>query len=135
MNRLFKVVGFPVLLSLAAGICSASSFDFEQVNPAATYGNPSLGGTADTAYWIPLSSLSNLGSIIAGTTKIDIVPVGETCFINCNGNSTETGVASLNSPIFIAGFTTTSGSTSFLSTTLGTFNTGTGGSGDWTNTF
>ena len=135
MKRTMKAFGMTVVLALAAGVCSASSFDFELVNPRQTYGIPSGGGGVQTAVWIPLSTFGNLGTITAGTTQIDLVPVGSLCFVACTAQSAETPVSSLTNPIFIAGFTTSSGSTSFLSTSLGTFDTSGGGSGDWTNTF
>jgi hypothetical protein len=134
MKRALKVLGIITVLALAADVCSASSFVFEQVNPTQTYGTPSGGGATGTAVWIPLSAFSGLGTITPGTTHIDIVPTGAVCFTNC-GTNPQTPVSSLGTPIFIAGFSASGSSTTFLSTTLGTFNTGGGGSGDWTNSF
>jgi len=134
MKSALKVLGIITVLALAAGVCSAAPFLFEQVNPTQTYGIPSGGGSVNTAVWIPLSAFSGLGTITPGTTQIDILPVGAVCFTNC-GTNPQTPVSGLGTPIFVAGFSASASSTTFLATSLGTFNTGGGGSGDWTNTF
>jgi hypothetical protein len=78
-------------------------------------------------------ALSSYGSITPGTTQINLQNVGDLCFANggspCDSGSPQSSPANA----ILAGFSATSGSTTFISSTQPGFNTVS--SSDWTGDF
>lgn len=134
MTKFQRVLGIGVMFGLAMGASFAGAF--VPTSPLATYGvaftQPD--GSAIGATWVLLSSLNGaLGiTIVPGTTTLTLQGTGDLCYFpTCPASSPEINTASLVNP-FLGGFTTTSGSTAFLSSSLGnTANTGPAGTNDW----
>jgi len=134
MKNLRNVLRLSVMFGMT-GVGFASAL--VPVDATATYGLPSISPDSPAVpNWILLSSLEpDLGfAIIPGTTVLTFQGTGDLCYIACTPSSPEWSTTTIPNA-FVAGFSTSAGSTAFLPTGLPSADTGPSVGGGWQNDF